>query len=144
MTIKECIDKTDNLYPNQYSEEQKVDWLSRLDYQIYHEVILRHEPMFIPFNVQSPIDQNVIAVPAKPVEFEPYTVNDMAKDLLVKFPFDELYIAYLNMKVAEAQQETLQYNNAVTLYQSYYDNFVSDYRHKHKPINNARFNNWRH
>ena len=144
MTIKECIDKTDNLNPNQYTEEQKVDWLSRLDYQIFHDIILGHEPEFIPFTEKSPIDQDVVIMPPMPPRFEPYTVDNMSKELLVRYPFDELYIAYLNVKIAEAQQETSLYNNAVTLYQGYYDNFVADYRQKHKPINRARFNNWRH
>ena len=43
MTIKEIIDKTDTLKPNQYSAADKMDWLSDLDGRVMKEVMLRHE-----------------------------------------------------------------------------------------------------
>ena len=43
MTGQEIIERTDELCPNDYSEEQKLHWLSSLDGQIFHEVIQTHE-----------------------------------------------------------------------------------------------------
>lgn len=127
MTIKECIDKTDNLYPNQYSEEQKVDWLSRLDHDIYHNLILKHE-----YNEGE-----------EEVHYEPYSVENTAVQLIASFPYDELYIAYLRMKIDEANEETASYNNSLALYQGYYQNFASMWVQKHMPINTARYHTWR-
>jgi len=127
MTIKECIDKVDNLYPNQYSEEQKVDWLSRLDYDIYHNLILQHE-----YNEGE-----------EEVKYEPYSVNDMAHSLIAPFPYDELYIAYLRVKIDEANEETANYNNSVALFSSYYQNYAGMYVRKHTPINTERYHTWR-
>ena len=128
MKIKECIDKVNNLNPNQYSEEVKVDWLSRLDHDIFTEIISTHE-----YNEDE-----------EPIEYEPYSVNNEFKDLIAPFPYDELYIAYLNMKIDEANKETGQYNNSVVLFTSYYENYSSWYNRTHMPINKARYNNWRH
>ena len=149
MTVQECIDKVDSLNPNQYSIELKVDWLSRLDSQIYTDIILTHEPKFppvppIPFFEfsKSPIDKKTF--PPRPVhpDFEPYSVNDMTKQLIVWFPFDELYIMYLNMKIDEANKETAQYNNSATLFNAYYNNFAAHFNKEFKPINRARYRMW--
>jgi hypothetical protein len=150
MTIKECIDKFDNLSPNQYSEEVKVDWLSRLDSHIFTEVILKHEPRFpfpLPFPFfrfsKSPIDKELDFPRPFPPRFEPYSTDNMTKRLIVSFPHDELYIAYLQMKVDEANKETAQYNNSATLFNNYYDEFVSQYNRDNRPVNKARYNMWR-
>jgi len=150
MTIKEAIDRVNALYPNQYSEEIKVDWLSRLDYQIFNDVILKHEPNLPPPPVlraesrENPLDIDLSPRPPFPKpKFEPYSEENMAVPLLVPFPYDELYIAYLQMKIDEANHETIQYNNSAVLFNSYYENFTAAYNREHLPINKARYKMWR-
>lgn len=151
MTIQECIDRVDNLYPNQYSEETKVDWLSRLDYRIFNDVILTHEPERPPIppeeikaeSTANPLDIDTYPLPPIKPEFEPYTVKNMTKQLIVGFPFDELYISYLQMKIDEANKETAQYNANATFFNHYYDEFAKDYNRHHLPINKARYEMWR-
>ena len=149
MTIKEAIDKVNALYPNQYGEDIKVDWLSRLDYQIFNEVILKHKrrrpipPVIRAESRENPLDIDTEPpIPPKP-QFEPYSVENMAIPLLVPFPYDELYIAYLQMKIDEANHETIQYNNDAILFNSYYENFTSAYNREHMPLSRARYNMWR-
>lgn len=148
MTIKEAIDKVDTLCPNQYSEEIKVDWLSRLDYQIFNDIILTHEihhPPFFPKKIMP--TENALNLPERTIylrkpELKPYSVENMAVPLLVKFPYDELYIHYLQMKIDEANKETEQYNNSAVLFGSYYENFTKHYNEEHMPIQRARWNMW--
>lgn len=149
MTIKEAIDKINNLNPNQYSEEIMVDWLSRLDYQIFNDIILTHEPDILPTppeprveHTGSPLDLRPRRVIIPKPELEPYSVENMAVPLLVKFPYDELYIHYLQMKIDEANKETEQYNNSAVLFGSYYENFTKHYNEEHMPIQRARWNMW--
>lgn len=150
MTIKECIDKVNNLYPNQYPEEMKVDWLSRLDHQIFTNIILTHEPMLPPppkeikaESKANPLDIDTNEyVPPMPV-FEPYSIDNTAIPLIAPFPYDELYVMYLQMKIDEANGETEQYNNHTILFNSYYENFSSAYNRSHLPINRNRYNMWR-
>ena len=151
MKVKEAIDRIDNLCPNQYSEEIKVDWLSRLDHQIFNDIILTHEPILPPppeeivaESKANPLDQKVIPRPLPPKpEFEPYTTDNMAVPLLVPFPYDRLYIAYLRMMIDEANKESIQYNNDAILFNSYYEDFSSHYNREHMPINRARYDFWR-
>lgn len=149
MTIKEAIDKVNALYPNQYEEEIKVDWLSRLDYQIFNDVILKHvhrlppPPVIRAESRETPLDTPPHHPHHHKPEFKPYTVENMATPLLVPFPYDELYIAYLEMKIDEANHETTQYNNSSILFNSYYENFTSAYNREHMPVNRARYNMWR-
>ena len=43
MTIMDAIERVDTLKPNQYTEEQKVRWLERLDGQLFLELVCTHE-----------------------------------------------------------------------------------------------------
>lgn len=121
MTIKEAIDKVDGLKPNQYETEDKVEWLSSLDHQIYTDILLTHE--------------------GEASEFKPYTVDDMDRKLIVDAPYTEVYTAYLKMKIDEENAETGRYNNSAILFNAYYDNFAKYWNKTHLPINksNIRF-----
>lgn len=125
MKIRECIDEFDRLNPNQYEEETKVKWLSNLDQRIYNDIILTHEN-------------------SEEIEFKPYTSDNMMKELLVPAPYDELYVAYLQMKVDETDKETVRYNNSLTLYNAYYDSFAGYWNRTHRSNPVGQFNAWRH
>ena len=43
MTIGDVINRVDELAPNQYSEEQKIRWLTGLDGKIFEEIIRTHQ-----------------------------------------------------------------------------------------------------
>lgn len=123
MTIKEAIDKADRFKPNQYSEEEKVAWLSDLDYQIYFNVLCEHLPI--------------------PEEgFIPYTIEDIDNELIAEAPFDELYVDYLKMKIDEANEETERYNNSVIMYNAKYEAFAKHYHKTHKPVMRTKFRFW--
>lgn len=151
MTIAECIAKVDNLYPNQYSEETKVAWLSYLDCQIFTDIILTHEHRLPhPHRIkavsnENPLDIDTDKKPRFPKpKFKPYSTEDMTQKLIAPFPYEELYFFYLHMKIDEANNETIQYNNSVAQFNSYYENFAKHYNEEHMPINTARYNMWRH
>lgn len=118
MTLRECIDKLDSLKPNQYSEEEKVRWLAFLEANIYNDLILTHDF-------------------GEVIEYTPYTVDDLDKELIAQFPYDEVYLSFLKMKVDEENQETTRYNNSAMLYNSHLDNYAKyvnkNYKHKSRP-----------
>ena len=43
MTVSEAISLVDRLRPNQFPETIKISWLSKLDGQIFEEIIQTHE-----------------------------------------------------------------------------------------------------
>lgn len=124
MTIREVIDKVNGIKPNQYTDEEKTKWLSDLDFNIYNDILLTHEPV--------------------PCElFTHYSVKNTDKELIAREPYDELYVAYLKMKIDEANEETAKYNNSAMIFNAHLDNFARFYNKHFMPVNKARWNNWR-
>lgn len=116
MTIRECIDGVDNVKPNQYSDEDKVLWLSFLDGIIINDVIKTHEG----YEGQHDL-------------FSVYSVDDMSAVMIAEPPYDVLYDAYLKMKIDEANGETARYNNSATMFNSYLDAYKRYYNKYHMP-----------
>ena len=126
MTIREAIDRADILNPNTISEEDKIRWLSLLDKSIYTDVYLTH--------YLNPCEERR--------EFEPYTPDNTEKALFAPFPYDDLYVAYLQMKIDEANKETDRYNNSASLYNAYLEDYTHHYHKTHRPINRSHFRIW--
>lgn len=120
MTISEAIAKIDAIQPNNYDNEMKTDWLSYLDGSIYDSVIKTH--------VDPPV-----------TEFKPYSSDRMDVSLIVPFPYDEMYVTYLGMKISEANNETGRYNNSAIMFNSQMADFRGFYTRTHKHVSNPRF-----
>lgn len=127
MKIREAIDKIDSLNPNQYTEEDKLRWLSILDATVVEDIFKTHE-------------RNIGEAPI--CHFDPYRPEEMDKDLLVPFPYDELYISYLDMKICEANKETERYENAARTYNSFMQDYANHYNRTHMPKFKANHNLW--
>lgn len=121
MTLREAIDKVDGQKPNKYTAEEKVAWLSDLDFGIYNDVILTHEH-----------DADI-------PEFKTYDATDLDKTLIADEPYCQLYTAYLKMKIDEENGDTTRYNNAATLFNAYYDNYAKHINKTRMPIFRGNF-----
>lgn len=98
MTAGELIAQVDRLRPNQYSAEEKLQWLRRVDGQIRRELDGTHEAQ----NAQPDGDAD-----------EPYGEDTV---LRVGFPYDtELYTAYLFSQIDLHNGEIGKYNQSLTL-----------------------------
>lgn len=117
MTVKECIDKVDSVKPNQYSIEEKVDWLSFLDRKIIEDVLKTHEDYDPKYDT-----------------FPGYSADKLADGMIVEAPYDSIYVAFLKMKIDEENGETTRYNNSATLYNSYLTEYKKHYNKHHKPL----------
>lgn len=123
MTIREAIDRADTQKPNQFTEEEKISWLSQLDANIHRDILMAHEP-----------------VPE--TDFIPYAANDIGNELIAPFPYDELYVAYLKMKFDEMNEETARYNNSQAFYTAHYENYARFINKTQRPVNNHRLHTW--
>lgn len=122
MTVREAITQTDGLKPNKYSIEDKLRWLSEVEYSIFDDLVKRYKSPFpfpIPFEIPKP--------------FKPFTEEDMEKELYAPFPFSNIYPAYLKMKIDEENQETDRYNASATLYNYYYDEYAKHINKTRRP-----------
>lgn len=141
MNIATAINLTDDLYPNQYSVETKVRWLSQLDLSIKQDILdnyLKDGEKAKPPCIfcESPLD-----LPIQPPKTEeddetspfPYDPGNLEQELLVEAPFDDLYLTFLQMKVEEANGDAARYNNSAVMYNSQYSAYEKWYNKTHTP-----------
>lgn len=116
MTIREAIDKIDVLLHNTYSTEEKVAWLSKLDWMVMRQVILTHEG-------------------AAEVSFDGYGNDaDMDTELLIPEPYCDAYIKWLEAQIHYTNAEYPKYNNAILMFNTEYEGYAADYNRTHRPI----------
>ena len=116
MRINEAINRLDNLKLNTYTERDKVDWLSRLDYMVKQQIIDTHEG-------------------ADGVTFTGYT-DDTPTDtvLLVPAPYDEIYLRWMEAQIDYHNGEYDKYNNAIIMFNTVFNDYQKHYTRTHKPL----------
>ena len=115
MKIIEAIQKVDALKPNNYSQEDKIKWLSTLDGIIKAEIIDTHEG-------------------GSAVTFNGYDMSSLETELLVPAPYDDIYIKWLEAQINYNIGEIGKYNNSMTMYNSAYSTYERYYNRTHMPI----------
>ena len=115
MTLIEAINRIDSFKPNTYVQTDKIKWLSNLDGIIKKEIIDTHEG-------------------SEEVIFDGYDV-DTALDtvMLVPFPYDDIYLKWLEAQIDYVNGDTAKYNNSMTMYNSAYSAFERYYNRTHMP-----------
>lgn len=122
ITLDEAITYFDEQCPNQYSREEKIRWISELDEQIYENIISTRENPAV-------------------TEFDGYD-DDTSGDtvLLVPSLYKEMYRYWLEKSVDYNNREIGAYNNAMAMYQTYYENYFAWYNRNHMATENRQFN----
>lgn len=117
MTIAEAIEITDKLTPNAYDETDKVRWLLAIDQMVYTDLIATHEGAERTF------------------EKAEYEAEDIATELLVPEPYaEDIYVNYLQAKIAQQNGEDAKYNKAILFYNDGYTRFAQAYNASHRPL----------
>lgn len=115
MTIIEAINKIDVLKPNNYTQSEKIKWLSNLDGIIKTEIIDSHEG-------------------SEGIVFNGYDDDTpLWTELLASAPYDDLYIKWLEAQIDYTNAEYGKYNNSVTAYNTAYSAFERYYNRQHMP-----------
>ena len=133
MTVSVAISRVDSLKPNKYQTTEKIRWLSYLDGIVLEETELSHEE-------RRPRRPKLIVhmdgEPVTPVIDKPktkYDENDLETELLAPYPYDEMYVKYLEMKIDEQNGETARYNNSAILFNDLLADYVKHYHKTHRP-----------
>ena len=115
MKIIEAINRIDALNHNTYSETEKVNWLSRVDWMVKKHVIDTHEG-------------------AEEVTFTGYDdMTDLKTELLVPAPHDELYLRWMEAQIHYHNGEYGKYNNAIEMFNTAYEDYQKYYNRTHMP-----------
>ena len=140
MNIQECINRVDSVKPNQYSIDDKVRWLSYLDASIKKEIIERYEEppqeketKIIITEVDGTTEGTTEETTEETTEFTGYSPDNLDEMLVVPFPYDELYVAYLKAKIDEENGETAKYNNSAATFNGMLQDFHKAYHRDHMP-----------
>lgn len=115
MKVSQAITQLDSLKPNAYTEQDKLDWLNRIDQKIMDEIISTH----------------CVASPVSKVTYT--TANKTTTDLLVPDGYAELYIHYMSAQIDYYNGEFNRYNNTMAMFNEAYRVFDNYYNRTHMP-----------
>ena len=114
-TLNEVIERVDKVKPNTYDDNTKADWLYRLDGRLSREVF-QTEP---PTQYTHPEDDD--------------------RELLVGFPYDNMYDLYLQAMISYQDKEYADYNNAIQLFEKIYSEHAKWYIRENTPKSHGTF-----
>jgi hypothetical protein len=116
MTIIEAINKVDALKFNTYSQNDKITWLSKLDFAVKRLILDNHgnnpAPTFTGYTEDTPLN-TVLLVPA---------------------PFDEIYLRWMEAQIDYQNGEYDRYNQSILMFKAEYDGFARWYNRNHMPL----------
>ena len=116
MKIIEAINSIDAVKPNNYTQVEKIEWLSRLDWQIKREIVDTHED-------------------GEAMIFDGYTKETpLETELVVPAPYDEVYLKWLEAQIDYANGEYGKFNNSIVMYNTAYSAFEKWYNRNHVPL----------
>ena len=114
MTVNQILTAVNDLEPNQYKQQDKIDWLNQLDGQVFDELVLTH-------------------VHDEDAEFTPHSAT--TDDLLIPEPYArEIYVAYLMAMIAFHNHENVKYNGNMTMFNTAYQEYAAYYNRKYVPL----------
>ena len=115
ITLKEALAQADSLVPNAYSQEQKTAWISELEGRIA---------------------LNVQLLPREALRRYTYP-EDLETELLLEFPHDDLYLAYLRAMIDLNNGEMDRYAVSGQVYNAKYGDYVRWYARTYEPAQAA-------
>jgi hypothetical protein len=120
MKIIDAITRLDALKFNTYTQNDKLDWLSRLDNMVKKQIIDTHEG-------------------ADSVNFTGYTEDtDIHTELLIPAPYDEAYLRWMEAQIDYHNGEYDKYNNAIIMFNTIFEAYAAFYNQNHMPVSRGR------
>lgn len=121
MNVASIIEQYNTERPNQIDDVLKIGWLKKCEMTIADTIFRRH--------MGSPSEE----------ELDEHIDNfDMDTELLIDEPYDDLYIYFLDQRIAMNQNDMKRYNSSATLYNNAFLTYQQKYNREHmafKPHN---------
>lgn len=117
MTVAGLIEQYNAERPNQIADDVKVSWLKKCEQMLINEVLISHEHnLEAEDNIQLSVTGSKLVIKAAG-DFNQHINNfGMDSKLIAPEPYDELYMFFLDQKIAANQNDTKRYNVAATMY----------------------------
>lgn len=117
MIVNKVIEHVNDVRPNTFRVEEKMRWLSDLDGMVRRLVMQDNTPVRYRYP------------------------EDMNKELLAKAPFDNIYALYLEAQVDFHNREYDDYNNAIMLFNSMFEEYKKAYIRENLPVSAGHIKN---
>lgn len=155
MRASELIAQYNAERPNKVDDSLKLNWLKTVDQMIMNEVILTHEvdkdladrfSDYITIEEENEDEMGIVPLirdgefvhrhhPRAEVDEEHWFDNwDMDFELIAETPYSDVYLFYLDQRIALMNNETGRYNTVSTLYNDAYVSFQAYWNRTHMPI----------
>jgi len=120
MTIRQAIDRADELRPNSISRPLKQLWLRTLDGQLRREVVALHQG-------------------AEHAAGGADLAQNEEQPLLAAEPDSQLYLYWLMAQIDLAEGEIARYTNSMQLYNTALAGYAARYKAGHLPLPRGQF-----
>ena len=114
MKIIEAINRIDSLIHNTYSQQEKVAWLSEVDWDVSRSVIEIHEGNDSTFTGYDDL-------------------TDLNTEMFIPEPYSKAYLLWLEAQIAYYNGEYDKYNNAMDMFDTAYTGYRNYYNRTHMP-----------
>lgn len=111
MTLREVIERVDEIKPNAFSEDTKTMWLNECEGMVQTEVLLFASEDILVYDFDA----------------------DKDAELLVKPPHDKLYWVYLAAMIDFANGEYNKYQNTMQMFNNSFNEFMGWYARTYRP-----------
>ena len=115
-TMNSVIEHVDSVKPNVYSEDDKYQWINTLEGMVSREVMQEEAP--------------ACELP-----------GDADRELLVGYPYEEIYSLYVMAMIDFHNREYANYNNVMLMFQERLDQFKAWYIRHHAAGTARNFRN---
>lgn len=124
MRVAGIIEQFNVERPNTVDDSVKLGWLKKCEQMIVNEVIIQHEHDLEDETKMSLIvSGNTLKIQSAGKIQDHIDSFGMESELLVKEPYDDLYIHYLDQRLALMNNDTKRYNVASAQYNNAYHAF---------------------
>lgn len=121
MTVAGLIEQFDAERPNDLSDDTKKNWLKKCEQMIINEILISHEhDLESEDRISLGVSGSTLIVTSAGSFEEHIDQFDMDTILLVPEPYDDLYINYLDQRMAWNNNDTKRYNAASVVYNNSY------------------------
>ena len=126
VTIKDILEEVQEIKPNTLSEALAIKFLSRLDMQLWEELLSWHEGT-------ETFYEHMYSVDAQGAEVSklPYTAK--TDSLLVPYEYAALYVDYLVMKIDLINNDLQRYNNSAINFDAMLNSFAAYVNRNYMP-----------
>lgn len=119
-TIQEVINKVDEIKPNAFTEEQKTDWITK---------------------VEGMIKTDILNLPASEIRSFEYPA-DADYELLAKVPHKDVYELYIIAMIDFMSNDTESYENDMNMFNSVFASYNEAMDKESTRTKDLCFNNW--